>query len=273
MTSLQRIIKYAAIAFAVFLIVNIVMAISIGLTVLVRVVDNVGIYSDGSFSNESEEVVFDEIFTDIKSVDIQVAASKIQVIKGEEFKVQLTTKDYLVSSNLNNLKIEEKSKFIKKPSTITVYIPENAKLDKFNLEAGAGDVYINGITVEELDLDLGAGNIRINNVNSNKSTRIDGGVGKVSIEDCIFENLDLNTGVGDFSISAKILGNNDIDLGIGKLDLVLDGSDYTINAKKGLGEFSINNKKISNDATVGEGNQSINVDAGIGSVYIKYGEN
>ena len=274
MSQWQKVIKYMAIAFAIFLTVNIIGGI---ITAFACIVGVTGIA--GQISSNSENMVnFSESYRGVEEIQIECKLSNLTIKEGAEFKVEaITGENKFECENKNGiLKITEKEfSFLGNnisDSNITVYIPENAKLTNVKIETGAGKVKIEKLSTDKLKLDLGAGSVKISDINIEKETRINGGVGKLEIENSTLNNLDLDCGVGEFKMTAKLIGNTDIDCGVGRLETNLIGKeeDYKISAKKGLGSFTINSKEIQNDTTYGNGENYIKIEAGVGSTVVRY---
>lgn len=273
----QKVIKYIAIAFAIFLTVNIIGGI---LTAFACIVGVTGIA--GQISNSSENMInFSESYTGVEEIQIECKLSNLTIKEAAEFKVEATTmEDKFECENKNGiLRIKEKEFKLfwnnVSDSSITVYIPKSANLTNVKIETGAGKVEIEELTTNKLKLDLGAGSVKISDINVEKEAKINGGVGKVKIENSILNNLELDCGVGEFEMTAKLIGNTDIDCGIGRLEVNLIGTeeDYKIVAKKGLGSFNINSKEIQDNTTYGNGENYIKIDAGVGSTVIRYNYN
>lgn len=269
----QKVIKYIAMAFAIFLIVNIIGGI---ITAFACIAGVTGIVSINS--NTENMVDFSESYTQVEQIQIECKLSNLNIKQGTEFKIEATTiEDKFECENKDGiLKIREKELRLfwntVSDSNITVYIPENIKLTNVKIETGAGKVTIEKLCTDKLKLDLGAGSVKICDINVEKETKINGGVGKVTIENSILNNLELDCGVGEFEMTAKLIGDTDIDCGVGRLEVNLIGNedDYKISAKKGLGSFKINSKEIQNDTKYGNGQNNIKIDAGVGSTVIKY---
>ena len=68
-------------------------------------------------------------------------------------------------------------------------------------------------------------------------------------------------------IHGQLLGDNKISCGIGKVDLVLKGNDYTIDFDSGVGKTQYNGKIIQ-DGTYGSGINRIEIDGGIGDISV-----
>lgn len=268
----QKVIKYIAIALAVFLTVNIIGGI---ITAALFMLGITGL----SNRVNSNTIEFSEIYTKIESLDIECKMSNLTIKEGEEFKVEASnvTDKFYCKNDDGILKIKDKKEFRLfydevSNSEIIIYIPKNTKITDMKIETGAGKVDIAKISADNIKLSLGAGTVKISDIDIKKSTKIDGGVGKVTIENSIFNNLELDVGVGEFDMNAKLIGDNDIDCGVGKLSMKLIGNenDYEILAKKGLGSFTINSKEVQDNTKYGNGENYIKVDAGVGSTVIQY---
>lgn len=293
MTTAQKIIKYFAIAFAIFLIISIISLILFGVYALSGVLglkDNSKIdisgnmqtvdfgsvtstqntMNTGNSTNNSEQTVN---IADITSLDIEVKYTNLIIRNGDTFRYE-TNNDNITyrQSNNNTLKIEEKHSWTlgNTQSDLVIYIPENFNLNKINIEAGAGKVEIENLNAESLDLELGAGEASISNLNVTSRCKLEGGAGRLNVLNGNLNNLDLDMGMGEVNINALITGNSDIDAGIGTLNLNLQGSkaDYRIRLDKGVGNIRINGENISNGFTYGEGANLIKIDDGIGNINI-----
>ena len=296
MTTAQKIIKYFAIAFAIFLIISIISLILFGVYALSGVLglkDNSKIDISGNMQtvdfgsvtstqntmntgnsiNNSEQTVN---IADITSLDIEVKYTNLIIRNGDTFRYETNNDNIVYRQNQNTLKIEEKGKWIfgDIESNLIIYIPENFNLNKINIEAGAGKVEIENLNAESLDLELGAGEASISNLNVTSRCKLEGGAGRLNVLNGNLNNLDLDMGMGEVNINALITGNSDIDAGIGTLNLNLQGSkaDYRIRLDKGIGNIRINGENISNGSTYGEGANLIKIDDGIGNINITVNE-
>ena len=82
-------------------------------------------------------------------------------------------------------------------------------------------------------------------------------------------------GVGELNLTAALLGNNEFDFGIGESNLTVLGSkdDYRIDIEKGLGVVTIDGEKVTDFGTSGNGQHSLEIETGVGSVNLKFQEN
>lgn len=272
MSIAQKIIKYLALAFAIFLIVTIFSGILTGIYTMSNIL---GLKKENTESVAEISTLELEEINDYAYLDIEIKYSNFKIKLGEKFEVQTNNDNIEVNQKNNKLKIIEKqSNWFWRNSNeeeLIVYIPENIEFEKVNIETGAGRVNIEEIKAEKLKLNLGAGETIINNIISD-NVDIDGGVGKFTIENGTINNLDFDLGIGETTINAKITGNNKIDTGIGSLKLNIDGNieDYKFKVEKGIGNIKLNGKQVSNNETIGNGENVIDIDGGIGEIIINF---
>lgn len=280
MSETQKIIKYLAIAFAIFLSIQIIFGI------ITAIITGIGLFgSKLGLIDDSKEVyyasqseTFSEELYDIEKLKIKTSVSELEIKIGNELKVETSSNNgpIDIKNNSNTLKIieDETIKLFNNniKSKIIIYIPTDIYFKDVDIETGAGNITIEQLKTDDLDLDLGAGNVTIDNLIVEKKAKINGGVGKVEIKKSHINNLDLDVGVGGFDIQSEISEKGKIDCGIGKLSLKLLGNkeDYTIQANKGIGKFEIDNKQVQDNQIYGNGRTRINVEAGVGSVEISF---
>lgn len=277
MTTAQKVIKYVAIGFAVFLIVNIISSILFGLFIVGNIL---GLTDSPNNILEDMKVISSNV-THIEEMNIELAYTNLQIKTGNSFKVE--TDNSKISFSENNGKIiikEEKHNWLWRNNDIgdlIIYIPENlVTLSDVNIEAGAGEITINSLETKELHLNLGAGKVYIENLIVDKETNIDGGAGKLEIISGEINNLDLDMGVGEIVLQSNLTGKSDIDAGIGNLNIELLGNkeSYKIEVDKGLGNIDIDNKDIVGEKQAwGNGENYIKIDGGIGNISVDFKEN
>ena len=273
MKKAQKIIKYLAIAFGLYLAINIIGGIVFGATLLLGI--DMGL---NAISEVTEVTVMDyeESFTNIEKLDIKINAADFEIKVGEELKVVLkdVNEKAEVKAQGKTLKITDakvKWNMVSNINpSITLYIPEGMTFKETKIEMGAGVTNIESLNTDNLQLELGAGQVLINNCTA-KQSDIDCGAGKVEIKNAKLEDLELNTGIGECSFNGYILGKSDIECGIGKLILDLEGGKdlYSIKANHGIGAITINGEKVKENETVGSGENKIKIEGGIGEIQIK----
>lgn len=282
MNSLQRTVKVIATGFAWFLaIVIIVGIVSAGIAVI-NVLSNKG-------DNRSETFYFQEYKDDIKKIQVENGIYNLEVMEGDEFLVEFknvnentTTKvkdDTLHVEqtgsifntsiiNLNFLGIGEN-----KSGKIIIQVPKGFQFEEFKLDAGMGNITLNGIIASTFKVNGGVGNIQCNYITSDKVS-IDCGAGNLSLDDVYFKNTDINGGVGNIDLFGVLKGNMKIDCGIGNILLNIDGyeEDYKLKIDQGIGRVKVNGEKVSSEYINNENsnNYFIDIDGGIGNVDIDF---
>ncbi len=271
MSTLQKVIKYLALAFAIFIIVSIISGILYGFYGLSNVL---GLKkSKKEYTENLEEIAMNIEDSQVSKLKIDLEYSNLKIQKGETFKSESNSSDITCIQKNNQLVIQEKNHnwFSRNnASELVVYIPENMLFDEIKIEAGAGEVYIETLEAKELDFEIGAGKVAVQNLEVSRQAKIDGGAGKVEILSGTINDLDLDMGVGEFILKSKLTGRNDIDSGVGRLDIDLTDNteNYTIKVEKGLGSIRIDGKEVENNKVYGDGETYISIDGGVGSIII-----
>lgn len=269
MSNVQRVIKYLAIAFAFFLIFNILSGIISGISILSNITSN---KEDYEILEELEELAIQK---DVKIIEVDIASSNMIIQVGDSLKAETTNKYIECKQDNNKLYIKEKDRHWfhnHDISNLIITIPKDMILDGVTINSGAGKIEIEELSTRLLNLDLGAGKVNINHLTVLSKTKIDGGAGEVNIDNSCFHNLDLSMGIGKFTLTAKLIGNSEIDHGVGEANLNLIGNleDYQIHLDKGVGTTTIDQKEIKDDETIGSGRNKVDIDGGIGNIQVDF---
>ena len=273
MTTAQRIIKYVATAFAVFLIVTIISAILSGGYALLSALGL--IHSSKDIVTEDLKVISSEIKI-VQTLKIDLAYTNLDIKIGDIFKVETNNSNITFEENNGNIKIkEENPNWVKNnnSSNLIICIPEDMMtIDETKIETGAGKINIEKLNTQSLYLELGAGDVYIENIISTNETKIDGGVGKTELKSCELNNLKANLGMGEFIFKGKLTGKNEIDSGIGaiNIELIDNKDDYKFDISKGIGNVTIDGQKLEKDSIYGTGENYIDIDGGIGEIKIDF---
>lgn len=273
MTSGQKVIKYLGIAFAIFLIVNIISGILYGITTLVQTID---------FFNNSNDSVLEvnkelEIENTIEKIDINLSATKLIIKTGEKLKAE-TNNDFIKIRQKNNQYfIEEKKQglFRKYDNLeLILYLPSDFYFDTVKIEAGAGSIKIDSLKTKHLKFDLGAGVTEIRNLEVLDKTSIESGAGEMKILNGNLHNLDLDMGVGKLSLTSNLTGKTTIEAGVGELNLNIlnKKEEYSIQVDKGIGSILIDSSKVSDGDVIGNGENVLKIDGGIGKITVDFKE-
>lgn len=269
MTSGQKIIKYIAIAIAIFLIINIIgiiLTIFAGLGIFFNVKEAI------TNTENFEEVIDNYPIEEITNLDIEINYSKLEIKNGDTFKIECNNEKIYTEKKGNKIEIKEKNNWFNKQETsnITIYIPENKIFERTEIEAGAGEINIDKLQTNNLTFSIGAGKVQINELEVFEKAEIEGGAGKADIISGELHNLDLEMGLGELNLTTKLIGNSVIEQGIGKLSINLTDNieNYKIRTSKGLGSITINGNEVQDGNTYGNGENNIRIEGGMGAIEI-----
>ena len=274
MTTAQKIIKYCAVAFAIFLIITIISAV---LSAGYGLLNAIGIIDSNRYSLLENMVTISDDAEEFLSLNLDIKSSNLQIKTGDKFEVKTNNSNIKYSNENGSIKIKEDKLtnwlFGKIDiGELVIYIPENMKqIDEVKINIGAGTVFIEQLNTKNLYLDLGAGNVTIDKLTVSEESKINGGAGNININSGEIANVDLDLGVGNTKIKSDITGNSNINTGVGELNLYLslDADNYKINVNKGLGKITFNDDKILDDTIIGNGENYIKISGGVGNINIE----
>ena len=263
MNTSKKIIKYLAMAFALFLAITIVAGILQGMYAVYE-----------SFRPSNSQVTkskISEINTTINDINIDLFYSSLTIKRGNKLTIETNNNKITTSEEGNKLNIkEEKHKWHKNNKyAMTITIPTD--IDTLDINMGAGTLNIDTISTDKLILDLGAGSTMINNINTNRAN-INTGAGSFTINKGIINDLDLDIGVGETNVVAVLTGNTKIDTGVGALKLALEGTitNYQIKVNEGIGKVTIDNQEVKDNEVVGSGPNTITLSGGLGDIEVQF---
>ena len=262
MTTAQKIIKYLAIAFAIFLIV-----------VIVETIVDMGKWYTSLYSEKEDGSLETMEIVEGSTLDVSLAFSSLEIKKGEKFEIETNNEEITITNQDNKIKIEEKKKnWLSNhgSSKVILYVPEDFKFTDVKIENGAGKLDIENLMSENIKMSLGAGRTIIDNISSD-AVVIETGAGELVIKNGKLNEAKIEVGVGKLEIKAEFTGNTSISTGIGanEIELLPTENDYKIEFQKGLGSITYNGKSVSDDTIIGEGSNFIKIEGGIGSIIVK----
>ncbi|MDD3692743.1 MAG: DUF4097 family beta strand repeat-containing protein [Oscillospiraceae bacterium] len=274
MNSAQKVIKYVALAFGVFLAVGIISAIiNVALGVL---------SFSGILTKSIKTTSFSQSYADVTELDIYSFAGEIRIVSADDFKVEASNVPVNFSCTLKDgkLVVNNKNKSVfsffglgdSLHPVITVYVPDNEKLSRLTIENGAGKLSAESIYCDDFRLEAGAGAFYVDSLIADNA-ELNTGVGEVSIKSAILGGLDLQAGVGRFYMKGELNGDADIDGGVGSLTLKLLNSrdDHSFDINTGVGSITIDGERFSTGKiNVNNSKGKIKIDGGVGKISINY---
>ena len=275
MTTTQKIIKYLAIAFALFLVISI-FSIIFGLSR--EIISSIN--SDKKDSKLLEEyTTISNNVNNIESFKIDISNDDIEIKEGEKFEVKTNDPDVKFYHENSKVKIKTDKTFSwhlsnSSRGTIIIYLPNEFNISELDLNLGAGKIDIDKIFVETLLMDLGAGTMTAKEINVYEKATINGGAVNINIYSGTINNLNLKLGAGNASIESDLTGSNTLTTGVGKLNLGLSRSkdNYKFDISKGLGNIILNDFDVSEDILIGDGETKIKISGAVGNIIINTAE-
>ena len=275
MTTTQKIIKYLAIAFALFLVISI-FSIIFGLSR--EIISSINNDKKDSKLLEEYTTISNNV-NNIESFKIDISNDDIEIKEGEKFEVKTNDPDVKFYHENSKVKIKTDKTFSwhlsnSSRGTIIIYLPNEFNITELDLNLGAGKIDIDKIFVETLLMDLGAGTMTAKEINVYEKATINGGAGNINIYSGTINNLNLKLGAGNASIESDLTGSNTLTTGVGKLNLGLSRSkyNYKFDISKGLGNIILNDFDVSEDILIGDGETKIKISGAVGNIIINTAE-
>lgn len=239
------------------------------------------------FDEKRQKIGLDDVGENVleafNSLELKAEVAQIEIIKGNDYSIRISgskNNDISYKTEKGRLQIIQKGrkrgmigfKWINmlNHETITVCIPQDAKIQDLYLECGIGDVMIREVSADNMILTVGTGTLEINNVSSDKC-RIRGGISEVKANTFTANTLDVEAGVGEIDIQGDFKGDVHLNGGIGEIELRAKGqeSDFNYSFEKGMGDIKLNGEFVSNiKHTENNAAKTITAKAGIGSIDI-----
>lgn len=213
-----------------------------------------------------------EITSDIHSVRIEIHAADFVIEPAEEFSVESNLKALSVSEKDGVLTVRDKTKasVSSTDAMLKLRMPDNVVLEAVDITTGAAKLTADSLSAKKVKLQLGAGAARFGCLNAQSSIDIRGGAGEITVQSGTLQDLSLALCVGELNMTAALLGESDLEFGIGESHLTLLGKkrDYRLEAEKGLGTITVNGSPIGADGSSGNGPHHVEIEGGIGAIHI-----
>ncbi len=269
MTKTQKIIKYCAIVFAIFLIIGIFSSIIHLLSSIFFVFSE-----DSDIVGENKTYELSDLES-VKNLDITIGAAALEIKSGEAFSVESNHKYLKAQVKNDTLLIDEDIPFRWNHAEgvkVILTVPSGFSFDRAEIETGAGKLTVESLCAKKLSMELGAGETVFENLTVTAEAAIETGVGRFSVLGGSIADLDLQMGVGDVSIKTALTEEGEFECGIGKTEIFLLGTkdDYAVSVEKGIGSATVDGKSVSNGERIGNGSVSVEIHGGIGNIQIVF---
>ena len=274
MTTLQKVIKYLALAFAIFLTVSIVGGILSAVGLLGSLFSD----DDAEWGDVIGETKTYTVSSEISDLNIQINAADFYIKEGNSFSIE---------SNLKNLEVDEKNGCLTlkdltkiklngsnayENAVLTIWVPVGTVFDNVNIKTGAGRFTVDSLSAATIGFELGAGDVTISKLIAEKSANIEGGAGRITISDGAIKNLDLEMGLGQLNLTSALTGDCNLDSGIGEMNVTLLGSkdDYELDIEKGIGNITVDGKNVTDFGSSGNGANEVDIHGGVGAINVRF---
>ena len=277
MTGLQKFIKYAALVFGIYLAITIVwvlLGIARGL---------VGSSKNNEFRDlveSAEEYQGEDIsrtYENIKNLDITAEVVKLIIRNGDSFRVEGTNiPDRMeISQEGDSLKVSDEnlpSSLSDENISITIYIPQDVKLDSIDLEINYVSADIETLNTSNLNLDIYDNYCEIDEIVAD-SMEFKNEYGNLDIHQAEVGRLSFDSESGVEDVNIRVTETAEIDLEYSYTDIDLTGTvdDYQINYSNQAGNTYINSVRTTSDNSIlGTGNVIITLENISADVYMDF---
>ena len=274
MTTLQKVIKYLALAFAIFLTVSIVGGILSAVGLLGSLFSD----DDAEWGDVIGETKNYTVSSEISDLNIQINAADFYIKEGNSFSVE---------SNLKNLEVDEKNGCLTlkdltkiklngsnayENAVLTIWVPVGTVFDNVNIKTGAGRFTVDSLSAATIGFELGAGDVTISKLIAEKSANIEGGAGRITISNGAIKDLALKMGMGQLNLTAALTGDSELELGVGESNITLLGSkdDYELDIEKGIGNITVDGKNVTDFGSSGNGANEVDIHGGVGAINVRF---
>ena len=217
--------------------------------------------------HNASEAVYYEVKNRPDGLYLDTASAKLSIVSADQFAVETNIEDLDIEEDAHMISIEDGASLFMDDAWIRLTVPHDYVFYDVKMETGAGALDIESLSADYLDLDLGAGEVVIEKLNITKEASISTGAGRLRIMEGNLNNSKMDLGTGEVVFEGVLSGENRIDSGIGKVDLILKENDYQIELDCGLGEARLNGKKV-DDGTYGHSSNIVNIDGGVGEITV-----
>ena len=232
-----------------------------------------------SKTDESDLKNIVEIFENVKSIEIDLQKIELQIKKGEQVKIEYPEilKALKIEQNEEKLDITDEELSIDEDSeqkVITVYLPDNEKLDMIDLEVKNKNINIEKLNTANLKLNINENDCNINEILSD-SIELNNQSGKLTINDCETKSINMHSETGHDKLNMKIteMANITINSSSTEVNLLGNEQDYQVNTTTTNSSMYVKMGRMDNgQQTIGTGNVKVIINAENTALYINFKE-
>ncbi|MBQ6812318.1 MAG: DUF4097 family beta strand repeat protein [Agathobacter sp.] len=141
--------------------------------------------------------------------------------------------------------------------SLVIVIPRDMALGEVDLDIGAAQADIDGISAKEVNITIGAGQANVSNISA--------------------DNMEMEVGAGEATVSNLDATNLDVEAGLGQVTVEMCGAqtDYNYNVECGMGNVVVGDHSYGGVGAEHHGNNHhadklIDIECGMGEVVVKF---
>ena len=149
-------------------------------------------------------------------------------------------------------------------------VTEDTVFQSIEIVTGAARLTADALSANSMELTLGAGQTRFARLNAYSHIEINGGAGEITVSSGTLNNLTFSLGAGKLDMTAALLGQSEINFGVGESKLTLLGQkeDYKLEIQKGLGSITVDGETLIDAYHSGNGKNHVKIEGGIGAANV-----
>ncbi|MDD3413241.1 MAG: DUF4097 family beta strand repeat-containing protein [Lachnospiraceae bacterium] len=185
-------------------------------------------YDDMDWENSQDGIVYD--IDEIKNLNIKIGGGAMTIVPYDGDKIKIVTKNqnkYKCGLKGDTLYIQSNEESTNRRS-IKLYFPQNMMFENVTVKLGAGVIDAESIDCDELKATVGAGQLSAEDITS-KDAYFKIGAGSLMLSDINFIESEYKVGLGAADIDGKLLGNTEIDVSMGSVEMDLDNKEEDFN--------------------------------------------
>lgn len=168
-----------------------------------------------------------------ESIDIEIGGGELTFLPSNDEKVYIEANGvgkFQAYSEDSEVKIKSLKTTDMIVGEITVYLPENLRLEELNLSVGGGEIDMKQVEIyaDDIDIELGAGMVEADYVECRK-IEVEVGAGQAVLHNIVTETMAASVGMGDITMSGDIKKSLDVECAMGNADFELAGEEEDFN--------------------------------------------
>lgn len=213
--------------------------------------DDIGDFEDATKLEAGKTMEYTS--SDLRNLEFNLGAGEYEIVPSENGKVVITNNTkldlesgledgtlYVGIENRSHITYDDKNK-------VTIALPEGISYDSVYYNLGAGD-FSQKLDIEcnNFDLEVGAGKVYIQGLNAN-DLNVELGAGDITLYDAYAKMANFEIGMGNMTYNGDVSGDMEIDCSMGSVFMELFSleEDHNIDYEISAGNFNYGHKSYS----------------------------